>query len=502
MSSRHALSFASGAVVSLALAYSVVWYITALQQSSGRKSADERSERARGERGGDLSRADQRRECPAEIQEELQSRVRTFFGDENFEKLKGALVVVVGLGGVGSHAANMLVRSGVRKIRLIDFDQVTLSSLNRHAVAAMEDVGKSKAETMKKRLLQVVPWADVDAVTAMYKGTDSEALLAGEPDYVLDCIDDVSTKAELIAYCVKNNIKVLTSMGAGGKSDPTRIRIAALADCVHDPLASKIKWKLKKHGVSCEDVMSIFSIEKPTSNLLPLGDEQAAAPPDFGVADYLRLRVMPVLGTSPSIFGQGMASYVLCALAGRLYAPEGTERLSKNHKHRLKQTFRNYELRRFKTTEDVDLDDEDVEFIVQIVWRSKCAVTGKKFGGSRPLLLTRWDPALPPTPYNIVLMLEPRALKMEEEGVHAAFTGEVIDKINARLQWAKGQCEGFWRGEGREDDTPSAGREGGSKFGDSVHTGERGSAAAVAKSVVLSGAFFAAGFAVAVTFKS
>jgi len=173
----------------------------------------------------------------------------------------------------------MLVRSGVGKIRLIDFDQVTLSSLNRHAVANMEDVGSSKAEVMRRRLLQIVPWCQIEAVTHMFKAVDASALLGGSPDYVLDCIDDVSTKAELIAYCVQNNLPVLTAMGAGGKSDPTRIRISPLSDCVNDPLASKIKWKLrKKHGVSADSVMCVFSVEKPRCDLLPLDEEQRLAP--------------------------------------------------------------------------------------------------------------------------------------------------------------------------------------------------------------------------------
>jgi len=84
-----------------------------------------------------------------------------------------------------------------------------------------------------------------------------------------------------------------------------------------DPLASKIKWKLKKYDVDTEAVTTVYSIEKPVVSLLPLTDEQKSAPNEFGVVDYLRLRVMPVLGTSPAIFGQAMASYVLCQLAGR-----------------------------------------------------------------------------------------------------------------------------------------------------------------------------------------
>lgn len=88
--------------------------------------------------------------------------------------------------------------------------------------------------------MQVVPWAKVEAIVEMFRGADAERLLDGA-DYVIDAIDDVSTKAALIAHCVKNNIPILTSMGAGGKADPTRLRIAALSECINDPLAAKIK---------------------------------------------------------------------------------------------------------------------------------------------------------------------------------------------------------------------------------------------------------------------
>ena len=83
-----------------------------------------------------------------------------------------------------------------------------------------------------------------------------------------------------------------------------------------DPLASKIKWMLKKHNVAVEDITTVFSVEKPSCNLVPLSDEQKNAPQEFGAVDYFRLRIMPVLGTSPAIFGQSMASYVACVLAG------------------------------------------------------------------------------------------------------------------------------------------------------------------------------------------
>jgi tRNA threonylcarbamoyladenosine dehydratase len=215
---------------------------------------------------------------PVEIRSELFARVQAFFGDDGLKRLENSFVIIVGLGGVGSHCAHMLVRSGVGKVRLIDFDQVTLSSLNRHAVATLEDVGISKAVAMQRRLQSIVPWCQIEAVTTMFRAEVASTLISDKPDIVIDCIDDVNTKAELIAYCVHHSIPVLTSMGAGAKADPTRLRIAPLTEVINDPLAQKIKWKLKKHGVSAEQVLSVFSIEKPSCELLPLDEEQRQNP--------------------------------------------------------------------------------------------------------------------------------------------------------------------------------------------------------------------------------
>ncbi|CAE7764726.1 TCD2, partial [Symbiodinium microadriaticum] len=107
-------------------------------------------------------------ECNDEIKHELFSRVSPFFGSDNFSDLENSFVIVVGLGGVGSHCANMLIRSGVRKMRVIDFDQVTLSSLNRHAVANMKDVGLSKAEVMCRHFRNIVPWCEIEACAEMF----------------------------------------------------------------------------------------------------------------------------------------------------------------------------------------------------------------------------------------------------------------------------------------------------------------------------------------------
>ena len=180
-----------------------------------------------------------------ELRDEQLSRNTAFFG-EGQKSISNAFVVVVGLGGVGSHCAHMIARSGVKRMRIIDFDQVTLSSLNRHAVANRSDVGTPKAIALRRHLLRIVPHCFIEACNCMYEESVGEKLLAGNPDFVADCIDDVNTKVALLHLCQKKGIRVISCMGAGAKADPTRLCIGDLTDATRDPLCSKVRWKLKK----------------------------------------------------------------------------------------------------------------------------------------------------------------------------------------------------------------------------------------------------------------
>ena len=146
------------------------------------------------------------------VQEQL-SRNALFLGQDGLKRVRSAFVVVVGLGGVGSHAAHMLVRAGVERIRLVDFDQVTLSSLNRHAVGNRSDVGIPKVTAMKKHLLEIVPHAEIEDVVQLFSIDDADKLLEGNPDFVLDCIDNLETKIQLIAHCRKHDLRIIASMG-------------------------------------------------------------------------------------------------------------------------------------------------------------------------------------------------------------------------------------------------------------------------------------------------
>jgi len=183
-------------------------------------------------------------------QTEQLSRNRQFFGDEGQAKVEGAFVVVVGCGGVGSHCAHMLLRAGVRKLRLVDFDNVSLSSLNRHATAVRADVGTPKVTAMARAFSAIAPWCEVEAVQEVFTAAAASRLLAGAPDFVCDCIDDTATKTALLVHCVRTGLRVITSMGAGGKADPTYVRIADLRHVRGEPLLQAIRMELRGQRTS------------------------------------------------------------------------------------------------------------------------------------------------------------------------------------------------------------------------------------------------------------
>lgn len=182
----------------------------------------------------------------SELMKEQFSRNTLFFGDKGQAKVRGSFVVVIGLGGVGSHAAHMLARSGVERLRLVDFDNVTLSSLNRHAVATRDDVGRSKVAVCAERFGDFAPRCQVEVVPCLFNAELADELLAGSPDFVIDAIDDVPTKADLLQACERLGLRAVSCLGAGAKSDPTKLLIGDLSDAMRDPLASKLRYILRQ----------------------------------------------------------------------------------------------------------------------------------------------------------------------------------------------------------------------------------------------------------------
>ena len=136
-------------------------------------------------------------------------RNKAFFGEEGQKRIEDANITVVGLGGVGSHAAHMLARAGVGHFTFVDFDMVTVSSLNRHSVATRKDIGRPKVEVMKEHILDFNPTVDIRAFNTMMSKENLPQLLDNHPDFVVDCIDDYSTKTDLLEYCIRNNLEVI-----------------------------------------------------------------------------------------------------------------------------------------------------------------------------------------------------------------------------------------------------------------------------------------------------
>lgn len=193
-------------------------------------------------------------------------RMGRLVGDDVMKKLFNTHVMVIGLGGVGSWAAESLARSGVGKLTVIDFDEICITNANRQIHALQGLVGRKKAEVMAERLRKINPQSEVVAVPEFYNAEKSEMMLGMKPDYIVDCIDNLTAKAHLLATCRAQGIKVITSGGSAAKMDPLRIKLVDMADTYADPMAHQMRKILrqkydfpeKKFGIPC-----VFSDELP-----------------------------------------------------------------------------------------------------------------------------------------------------------------------------------------------------------------------------------------------
>lgn len=420
---------------------------------------------------------------PAHMMAEQLVRNFQFFGDRGQARICGAqsdgnsseidssssLVIVVGAGGVGSHAAVTLARSGVSRIRLVDFDQVSLSSLNRHACAFHADVGVQKVQCVKKFVEKFNPWTRVEAVEALFEGSRSEELLLDSsstsnsdslnlknnnnnysltrnPAFVIDCIDNLKTKCDLIEFCHRRGIRLVISGGSAAKCDPTKLRMSSLAETVECELSRAVRQELRERerkreegaqsqenpeivgGLNtnfvnktdiCDFTMVVYSTERTSRGLMPLKahQEESDKPEDYAPLQNFRVRTLPVIAPLPAIFGNALASYVLCHLAGQpfldtkfdssqpgspgginntIFNPDGTITVTDeavrliltNRKTSSREPLKKKAWRRFMESaksmfggqESHLLDCEDSELLIHDFYRNKGIVSGKQIG--------------------------------------------------------------------------------------------------------------------------
>lgn len=190
------------------------------------------------------------------------SRNELAVGREGIDLLKNKTVAILGVGGVGSFAAEAIARTGVGRIILVDKDDVDITNINRQLVAYMSTIGKSKSAVMKERIADINPDCEVIDLHMFYTEETYEEFFSYEPDYVIDASDTVIYKIHIMKECLKRGIKIISSMGAANKMDPTRFQIADISKTYMDPLAKVIRVKLRKEGIK-KGIPVIFSDESP-----------------------------------------------------------------------------------------------------------------------------------------------------------------------------------------------------------------------------------------------
>ncbi|USK58919.1 tRNA threonylcarbamoyladenosine dehydratase [Peribacillus asahii] len=190
------------------------------------------------------------------------SRNELALGQEGLNLLKNSTVAVLGIGGVGSFAAEALARSGVGRLVLVDKDDVDITNVNRQIHALLSTVGQQKVELMRDRVKEINPECEVIALKMFYTEETYEQFFSYGLDYVIDASDTIIYKIHLMKECLKRNIKMISSMGAANKMDPTRFQIADISKTHTDPLAKVIRTKLRKEGIT-KGIPVVFSDESP-----------------------------------------------------------------------------------------------------------------------------------------------------------------------------------------------------------------------------------------------
>jgi tRNA A37 threonylcarbamoyladenosine dehydratase len=247
------------------------------------------------------------------------SRLELLVGKDGYHKLKGARVAVFGLGGVGSYAAEALARAAVGELTIVDYDLVCATNVNRQLHAMIGTIGKPKSEVMAERLRKINPHGKVYAHQTFYNAERADDLLAGPDgkgyDYVLDCIDNVTAKLNLIAEAHRRGVPVISAMGAANKLDPTKLKVGDISETQTCALARDVRRELrKKYGIT-GGIKAVWSIEKPLvpDDMVAACEVKCICPPthEKGVNDCeMKSQINGTISYIPPMFGLMMVGTV------------------------------------------------------------------------------------------------------------------------------------------------------------------------------------------------
>lgn len=234
----------------------------------------------------------------------ITERTELLVGEEGMHKLRNASVMVVGLGGVGAYAAEAIARAGVGKMIIIDGDVVSDTNINRQMIALHSTIGKSKAELMAARLKDINPEIELEVINEYIRDERMKEIIENNPcDWVVDAIDTLSPKLFLLIHCYKLGRKIVSSMGSGGKFDPSKITITDISQTYNCPLASHIRKHLHRQGIY-EGIAAVFSPEEV---------KQEYCREEFGEN---KRTTVGTISYMPAMFGLSVASVVIRDLVG------------------------------------------------------------------------------------------------------------------------------------------------------------------------------------------
>ena len=234
------------------------------------------------------------------MQSEWLQRTELLVKEEGIERLQNANILIVGLGGVGSFAAEFLVRSGIGNLTIVDGDTVDITNINRQLPALNSTIGKNKTDVVAERILDINPEINLKKINEFLEPERMEVLLTQEKfDYVLDCIDSLSPKLALIITCKRKKIKLVSAMGAGGKTDPSKVMVRDISKTNNCFLAKQIRKKLKKEQIH-KGFRCVFSTEIQDENSLKMTDGSNYKKSFYGTISYM-----------PAIFGLYAAAEVI-----------------------------------------------------------------------------------------------------------------------------------------------------------------------------------------------
>ena len=245
------------------------------------------------------------------------SRTEIIFGKEGMSKLRSAKVAVFGIGGVGGYSVEALARSGIGRIDLYDDDKICLTNINRQLYATQKSVGRYKVDVAKERILEISPDTTVNTYKIFYLPDSSQQVDLSQYDYVIDAIDTMSGKIELVVKAAENHVPIISSMGTGNKVDPTAFRVADIYDTSVCPLAKIMRHELRKRGVAKLKV--VYSEEPaiaPQEDVMSGCRTNCICPPDTARKCTQRRQIPGSNAFVPPVAGMILAGEVIKDLIG------------------------------------------------------------------------------------------------------------------------------------------------------------------------------------------